>query len=105
MAPTSPGTRPAGMLRRGVDWLLRDRTTGRIVLAQWPNPPLGIYLVAVCIRRFADPSGSARALVDAVAVVSILWWGVDEVARGVNPFRRILGGTVIAATLAGAFLR
>ncbi|MEL7210840.1 MAG: hypothetical protein AAGK32_21830, partial [Actinomycetota bacterium] len=35
-----------------VDWLFRDRTTGRITIAQPPNPPLWIFLASVVARWF-----------------------------------------------------
>lgn len=51
--------------------------------------------------RFVDPAGGVRVGLRAVAVVSLLWWSLDEVLRGVNPFRRILGGVVLLATVVG----
>jgi hypothetical protein len=84
-----------------VDWLFRDRTTGRLVVAQWPNISLGIFLVASVVRRLADPEGTARAVLVVVAVGALLWWAGDEVVRGVNPWRRILGAVVGGATLVG----
>lgn len=84
-----------------VDWLFRDRTTGRIVVAQWPNLGFGIFLVASVVRRLVDPAGTAGTVVDVVATGALLWWAVDEVVRGVNPWRRILGAVVGGATLVG----
>ena len=84
-----------------IDWLFRNRETGEITVAQWPNPPLLVFLVAAAVRRFADPEGDVRTGVTVVATVALLWWAVDEVVRGVNPFRRILGAVVLLVTLAG----
>lgn len=89
------------MLRRAFDWLFRDRSTGRVVIAQWPNLPLIVFLVAAAIRRFASPEGAVDTVVSLVATAAIVWWSVDEVARGVNPFRRLLGGVVLVATVVG----
>lgn len=80
-----------------IDWLFRDRTTGRIVVAQWPNLSLGIFLVARIGDRLLGPSGP----LDAVGTVALLWWAGDEVLRGVNPWRRILGVVVGGATVVG----
>jgi hypothetical protein len=79
-----------------IDWLFRNRETGRITIAQFPNPPLWLFLAATTVRVVADPSGGGRTAVDVVATGGLLWWAVDEVARGVNPWRRILGGVVLA---------
>jgi hypothetical protein len=43
--------------------------------------------------------------VGVIATASLLWWAGDEVLRGVNPFRRILGGAVAVAVVAGLLLR
>jgi hypothetical protein len=75
----------------GFDWFFRDRRTGRITVVQLPNPPLWIFLLTVAVRRVAAPSGTVRTVVDAVGVASLAWWAVDEVYRGVNPWRRLLG--------------
>lgn len=84
-----------------VDWLFRDRTTGRVVVAQWPNVSLGIFLVASVARRVLDPAGTARTVLVVVAVGALLWWAGDEIVRGVNPWRRLLGAVVGGATLVG----
>ena len=43
-----------------------------------------------------------------VAVYAALgWWATDELVRGVNPFRRILGAVVLGsavASLVGTFI-
>ena len=88
---------------RAARWLFCDRSSGRIVVAQWPNIPLWVFIVASAVRRVVDPQGTARTAVTAVATVALLWWAVDEIARGVNPFRRILGAVVLA-TMAGRYL-
>lgn len=81
-----------------IDWWFRDRATGRVVVAQWPNAPLVIFLVARVGDRVLAPSGP---WLDVVGTVALLWWAGDEVLRGVNPFRRVLGAVIAAATLAG----
>jgi hypothetical protein len=39
-----------------------------------------------------------------VATVALSWWAVDEIVRGVNPWRRLLG-TVVFAGLVVSLLR
>ena len=89
--------RDAGTVRRAIDWMFRDRTTGAITVAQWPNLPLwlfgGLSVAAWAIRG----SKTLEAWLSVGADLALAWWAIDEVLRGVNPWRRILG----AATLAG----
>lgn len=79
-----------------LDWLLRDRRTGRIVIAQWPNTALAVFLVATATRILFDPSGGPGTVLRTVSMLSLGWWAVDEIARGVNPWRRMLGAVVLA---------
>ena len=78
-----------------IDWLFRNRHTGRITIAQWPNAPLWLFLAATALDSLFDPEGDVRTGLEVVATVGLLWWAVDEVARGVNPWRRFLGGAVL----------
>lgn len=87
------------LLRSAIDWLFRDRHTGRITIVQAPNLALGLFLVAAVLRWLLDPSGGLRTALDGVATVALVWWAVDEVVRGVNPWRRLLGGAVLAGQL------
>ncbi len=73
-----------------LDWWFRNRETGAITIAQFPNPPLWIFLAAVVIRWFV-PRGGFHTALDVVALAALAWWAVDEVVRGVNPWRRLLG--------------
>lgn len=91
----------AERLRRAIDWAFRDRQTGRIVVAQLPNAPLAVALVANLVRRVFDLEGTAGTVVGIVATGSLLVWAGDEVLRGVNPFRRALGATVAVFTVVG----
>lgn len=70
-------------------------------MAQFPNLPLALFLVSSAWRRLGDPEGSVRTVTSVVGVAALLWWAAAEVLTGVNPFRRVLGGAVAAATLAG----
>jgi hypothetical protein len=94
-AVPSPSDDPLG-------WAVTSRETGKRVVWQAPNLPAlvstaGVVLTAVSPRG----SGLQRGAAVATAVVSI-WWGVDELARGVNPFRRALGAGGLAAVAAAS---
>ena len=86
-------------MRRLLRWFFCDPETGRVVIAQRPNPPLVVFLAATAVRIALDPQGTVGSAVRAVAIVAIVWWSVDEILRGTTPFRRVLGVTVLAATL------
>ncbi len=81
--------------------MFRSRQTGQIVIAQFPNVALGLYLAVALTRRVLDPAGSLRTALDGVAVGALAWWAVDEVVRGVNPWRRALGVFGCFAAVAG----
>jgi hypothetical protein len=88
-----------------IDWLFRNRRTGRLTVAQMPNVPLLVFLVAVGIRWVLHPSGTAGTVVGVTGAVALIVWAGDEIVRGVNPWRRILGGGVLAVTVVGALVR
>ena len=94
-----------GAARRAFDWVFRDRETGRVVIAQLPNAPLAIFIVAALVRALLHPAGTVGTVVSVVASLALLWWSVDEIVRGVNPFRRFLGAAVLAIMTASFLLR
>lgn len=93
------------MARRLLDWLFRDRTTGRVVVVQWPNAPLWTFIVAAVGRRGFQPEGTLGHVVSFIATFALVWWAVDEIRRGVNPFRRLLGVTFLVLTVVGLATR
>ena len=87
--------------------MFRSRQTGQIVIAQFPNVALVLYLAVALTRRVLDPAGALRTALDWVAVGALAWWAMDEVVRGVNPWRRALGvfGCFAAVTGVWALVR
>jgi hypothetical protein len=81
------------------DWLFRSRVTGRIVVAQLPNLPLAVWIGASLLRWALRPNGHSSTWLSVVAAAALLVWAGDEVARGVNPWRRGLGGAVLVALI------
>lgn len=77
--------------RRLFDWFCRDRRTGRITIAQFPNVPLWIFLITVGLRYVVPADSVIRTTVDWIGLAALIWWALAEVVRGVNPFRRLLG--------------
>jgi hypothetical protein len=77
-------------------WLFRNRQTGEITIGQSPNVSIVVFAVAWVIRRVFEPTGWFGTVLDVVVAGAIVWWAVDEIVRGVNPWRRILGAVVLA---------
>ena len=84
-----------------VNWLFRNRETGRITISQWPNVSMGLFIAATIALKLFDPAGTVRTVVVVARTAALVWWAVDELARGVNPWRRGLGAVVLASTFYG----
>jgi hypothetical protein len=93
-----------GVIRRALRWMLLNRRTGRITVAQWPNVALSVFIVLTLASHLVQPRGGTEHLLRVSADVALFVWALDEVVRGVNPFRRILGLVVIGATIASLTL-
>jgi len=76
--------------------MFRSRKTGRITLAQLPNWPLGVWLLASVVVWLTHPQGWVRVALVILSSVALTLWAGDEVFRGVNPFRRLLGLATLA---------
>jgi multisubunit Na+/H+ antiporter MnhE subunit len=72
-------------------------------VGQLPNPALFVWMAAVVLGWF-DLSASHATTVDGIRVGALLVWALDEVVRGASPFRRLLGGVVLAAQLVALVL-
>ena len=71
---------------------------GGFVLAQWPNPPLWVALVAALVGRLTD--GRVHAVATAVFFMGLTVWAYLELTDGVNWFRRLLGAAGLVYVLA-----
>ena len=88
------GVSPASLF----DWWFRDRASGRVVIVQFPNAALSVWLVASVLRSILGTLSRADMLrwVGGGALVA---WGVDELLRGANPFRRFIGAFAVGYEL------
>ena len=77
----------------------RSPDTGKLVIAQRPNAPLLVFFAATAMRLALDPSGTAGTVVSSVGTASLAWWATAELLGGDSPFRRVLGGGVLAGLL------
>ncbi len=80
-------------VRGFVDWMFRDRSTGQLVIGQFPNVALIVWLAAAVLA--AVTSGSVHTVFSVMSTLALVVWAGDELIRGVNPFRRLLGAVVL----------
>jgi hypothetical protein len=104
MPTTDPSPTPTAQ-RSAVARFFTNPGTGELAIAQWPNAPLLIFLVATAVRLLVHPEGTAGTLLAIVSGAAVVVWSVLEIARGDSPFRRVLGAVVLVATVAGLLSR
>jgi hypothetical protein len=80
-------------------WWFTSRTTGRITVVQTPNLALVVFGAAVVAGRLLDGHHQASRVLADVASGAIVFWGLDELVRGVNPWRRVLGALVLSLSV------
>lgn len=88
------------MLRRFLNWFFEDRQTGKITIAQMPNLALWIAIGAGTLLLVWPPPGHPGVALEVLYKGAFLFWAVDEIFRGVNPWRRCLGAAVFSYVLA-----
>jgi hypothetical protein len=76
-----------------LDKIFRDRE-GKVVLAQMPNLPLIVWIVASLLRLIFT-TGKVNIGLEAIAFGSLFTWAWEELFQGVNYFRRALGLLVL----------
>jgi hypothetical protein len=94
---------PASGSTRFIDWWFRDRRTGALVFAQFPNPALWVWLGCFALQAFGNLTGDAALLVRGAGRAALAIWALDEIVRGCNPFRRTLGALVLSVSVIGWF--
>src|SRR4051812_42914460 len=96
-----PSAPEATRERSPISRFFRNPETGAVVVVQMPNIPLWIFLACTATRLVFHPHGTAGTTISIVGTVSLVVWALLEVVRGESPFRRLLGGLVLAATVIG----
>ena len=79
-----------------LDWMFRSRKTGQITLVQLPNWSLTLWLLASGVMWLVHPQGWAQDALVVLSSAALALWAADELLRGVNPFRRLLGFASLA---------
>jgi hypothetical protein len=87
---------------RSVRWWVSD-SDGDLALAQWPNPAIGVWLVAKAMTLTGALDAAREETVDGVATGALVVWSLDELLRGASPARRALGAVVLLPQLVRLF--
>lgn len=87
-------------MRGYLQWFFRDRETGAITIAQAPNLVLWLVIAAGVLLWVFPASGKLSAALETAFRGGLLVWAADELFRGVNPWRRCLGATVLVYEVA-----
>lgn len=95
----SPSRPPPPFNLFSVRWWFENRITGELTIAQSPNWPLVAIVGLLLARWVADPSDGIRSFVGYVFSALWVYWGSDEVIRGVNPWRKALGLALIGVQI------
>lgn len=82
-------------MRRALDWVFRSRETGQIVVGQKPNALLILFVVSWGTTWLVTPAEPIGHGVFVASRVLLGLWALDELLRGVNPWRRTLGFAVL----------
>jgi hypothetical protein len=86
-------------MRQFLQWFFRNRETGEVTIGQAPNFVLWVVIAAGILLGVLPSSGNPSAALGIVFKGGLLVWAVDEVFRGVNPWRRCLGAAVFGYEL------
>ncbi len=78
-----------------IDQVFRDRE-GKIVLAQMPNLPLIVWIVATVLKLIFT-TGKINIGLEVIAFGALFTWAWEELFQGVNYFRRALGIIVLVS--------
>lgn len=81
----------------GIARFFKDKD-GKVVIVQRPNLWLGGWLLFTLLRHL--PLGhTLQQIAGYISTAFIVIWALLEIARGASPFRRLLGGVVLLATI------
>jgi hypothetical protein len=87
------------MMRKFLVWFFRNRETGEVTIVQAPNLALWVVIAAGALLWFWPKPGGQHSALEIVFKGGLIFWAIDEIVRGVNPWRRCLGAAVLAYEL------
>jgi hypothetical protein len=87
------------MTHRFFLWFFQNPETGAITIAQAPNLSLWIVIVVGALIWLWHPPDRLGVALEIIFRGALFVWAVDEVIRGINPWRRGLGTAVLCYAL------
>jgi hypothetical protein len=91
LAPATLAVRSYRRSASTLRWLFSNRQTGKITILQLPNVALWIFFATAGLRWVVPTDTLSYTVIDWMSMAALAWWALDEVLRGVNPWRRMLG--------------
>jgi hypothetical protein len=82
-----------GWLIRALNWFFEGKD-GRWVIAQWPNLPISVAVIATLLKNIV-PYSMANFVVALIAFGAFFTWSWLEIFDGDSKFRRVLGLVVM----------
>lgn len=76
------------------NWLVRNKESGEVMVAQFPNPAIWVF-VATLLGRWSSWDALDTEL-RWIGMGALIVWAADELTRGDAPIRRILGAVVLS---------
>lgn len=83
-------------VKKFINWLFINRETQNYTFGQKPNVSLIAFIISKAVELIVE-NESVTQIAAWASAGFILWWGADEIIRGVNPWRKILGSVVLFA--------
>src|SRR5262249_23692377 len=80
-------------------WFFQNRETGTITIVQPPNLSLWIAMLAGALIWAWHPPDRLGVALQVIFKGALFVWGVDEILRGINPWRRSLGVAMLCYLL------
>lgn len=90
-------------MSRFLDWWIRNKDTGRIVLVQAPNAAILVFLASYALRWLTGDRLDNQLI--HVGMGALIVWGLDELIRGKVPVRRLMGAIVLGWQITHLFAR
>jgi hypothetical protein len=78
-----------------VDWWFRNRETGEITIGQPPNTYAKAVGALWLARKVWRRTGTVAQVLLVAETGALALLGADELVRGVNPWRRLIGASTL----------